>query len=123
MNVFTFGKYKGRLVTSILKENPKYFAWCKKNVSYFKFSIRDYEIYLTWSSVHDNNIASVFGDGYADDDASMENLFHKVELGEFDEYPDDKYLTNTTTKEYLINNKHYNNVRYIDKNQTAFGHK
>lgn len=46
MNIITFGKYKGMPVTRVLRIDPSYFGWCKNNVRWFKFSKRDYEIYL-----------------------------------------------------------------------------
>lgn len=49
MNIITFGKYKGMPVTRVLRIDPSYFRWCKNNVRWFKFSKRDYEIYLEWN--------------------------------------------------------------------------
>lgn len=37
-DVFTFGKYKGRLVSDIIKENPKYVLWACQNVKFFKIN-------------------------------------------------------------------------------------
>jgi hypothetical protein len=52
MNKITFGKYKGMEVTRVLRIDPSYFGWCKNNVRWFKFSKRDYEIYLEWVQLH-----------------------------------------------------------------------
>lgn len=36
MNTFTFGKYKGRSIMSVLNENPAYIEWCANNIKWFK---------------------------------------------------------------------------------------
>lgn len=36
MNTFTFGKYKGRSIMSVLNENPAYVEWCVNNIKCFK---------------------------------------------------------------------------------------
>lgn len=56
MNIITFGKYKGMPVTRVLRIDPSYFGWCKNNVRWFRFSKRDYEIYLTWLSLQQNHL-------------------------------------------------------------------
>jgi len=33
--VFTFGKYKGYKLTTVLDRDPSYVEWCRKNVSWF----------------------------------------------------------------------------------------
>ena len=105
MNIITFGKYKGYPVTRVLKINPSYFGWCKRNVSWFKFSKRDYEIYLAWLSLCQNNLQFT---GYSDEDNNIEFLFRKVEQGKFDAYSDTEYLTKETCAEYLKSTKdHY----------------
>ena len=38
MNVFTFGKYKGRNVDVICYENPKYCIWAHENVKFFSLT-------------------------------------------------------------------------------------
>lgn len=104
-NVYTFGKYKGRQVTSILRENPKYFGWCKRNVKGFKFSKRDYEIYLEWLCLCQNSLQFT---GYENSDNNIKFLFHQVSLGSFDDYSDNEFLTKETCKEYLNSSKeHY----------------
>lgn len=35
MNTFTFGKYKGHSVMSVLNENPAYVEWCVNNIEWF----------------------------------------------------------------------------------------
>lgn len=107
MNFFTFGKYKGRLVSSILETNPRYWAWCVNNIKGFKFSKRDYEIFLTWLSVCNNNRTFALGGGYVNERGIMKHIFYLVHKGEFNEYSDTEYLTRDTYREYLKNNKHY----------------
>lgn len=36
MNTFTFGKYKGRSIMSVLNENPAYVEWCVNNIKWLK---------------------------------------------------------------------------------------
>lgn len=76
----TFGKYKGWNVTSVLKLNPSYFGWCRNNVRWFKFSKRDYEIYLAWRALCQNNL-------------------------QFTGYSDTEYLTKETCVKYLKSTK------------------
>lgn len=105
MNIITFGKYKGMSVTSILRSNPSYFGWCKNNVSWFKFSKRDYEIYLAWQVLCQNSLQFT---GYSDKDNNIRFLFRKVEEGKFNAYSDTEYLTKETCGEYLKSTKeHY----------------
>lgn len=33
--VFTFGKYKGYKLTTVLDRDPSYVEWCRKNISWF----------------------------------------------------------------------------------------
>ena len=68
MNIITFGKYKGMPVTRVLRIDPSYFGWCKNNVRWFRFSKRDYEIYLEWLSLQQNHLQFT---GYSDD---MDNI-------------------------------------------------
>lgn len=35
MNTFTFGKYKGRSIMSVLNENPAYVEWCLNHIEWF----------------------------------------------------------------------------------------
>lgn len=35
MKTFTFGKYKGRSIMSVLDENPAYVEWCINNIKWF----------------------------------------------------------------------------------------
>ena len=35
MEIFNFGKYKGRKVSDIIKQDPEYVAWASRNVSWF----------------------------------------------------------------------------------------
>jgi hypothetical protein len=35
---FTFGKYKGRTVSSVLKDDPGYIAWANENVEWLSFT-------------------------------------------------------------------------------------
>lgn len=105
MNKMTFGKYKGWDVTSVLRNNPCYFEWCKRNVSWFKYSKRDYEIYLEWLRLHQNHLQFT---GYADDERIMEFLFEKVKEGKFNNYSNTEYLTKETCSKYLKSTKeHY----------------
>lgn len=107
MNIMTFGKYKGRSVTSVLEINPSYFEWCKNNVRWFKFSKRDYEIYIAWVTLCQNHLQFT---GYSDDMGNIRFLFRKVEEGKFDDYSDTEYLTGKTCVEYLKSTKkHYFN--------------
>ena len=107
MNIMTFGKYKGIPVTSVLKINPSYFGWCRNNVNWFKFSKRDYEIYLEWLRLHQNHLQFT---GYADNEKIMGFLFDKVREGKFNNYSDTEYLTKETCSEYLKSAKeHYCN--------------
>lgn len=104
-NRITFGKYKGMLVTSILKIDPRYFEWCRNTIKYFKFSKRDYEIYLEWLSLCQNHLEFT---GYDDCYKNIEFIFRQVKAGKFDDYPDDEFLTKETCKEYLNSTKdHY----------------
>lgn len=90
MNIITFGKYKGMPVTRVLRIDPSYFGWCKNNVRWFKFSKRDYEIYLEWLSLQQNHLQFT---GYSDDMGNIRFLFRKVEEGKFNAYSDMEYLT------------------------------
>lgn len=74
MNIITFGKYKGMPVTRVLRIDPSYFGWCKNNVRWFRFSKRDYEIYLTWLSLQQNHLQFT---GYSDDMDNIRFLFRK----------------------------------------------
>jgi hypothetical protein len=105
MNIITFGKYKGIPVTRVLRIDPSYFGWCKNNVRWFKFSKRDYEIYLAWLSLQQNHLQFT---GYSDDMGNIRFLFRKVEEGKFNDYSDTEYLTKETCGEYLKSTKeHY----------------
>lgn len=105
MNIITFGKYKGMPVTRVLRIDPSYFGWCKNNVRGFKFSKRDYEIYLGWLSLQQNHLQFT---GYSDDMGNIRFLFRKVEEGKFDAYSDTEYLTKETCGVYLKSTKeHY----------------
>lgn len=107
MNKMTFGKYKGWNVTSVLKLNPSYFGWCRNNVRWFKFSKRDYEIYLAWRALCQNNLQFT---GYSDEDNNIKFLFRKVKEGKFNAYSDTEYLTRETCVKYLKSTKeHYYN--------------
>ena len=96
MNIITFGKYKGMPVTRVLRIDPSYFGWCKNNVRWFRFSKRDYEIYLTWLSLQQNHLQFT---GYSDDMDNIRFLFRKVEEGKFNAYSDMEYLTKETCGE------------------------
>ncbi len=105
MNKITFGKYKGMEVTRVLRIDPSYFGWCKNNIRWFKFSIRDYEIYLEWVQLHRNHLQFT---GYSDDMGNIRFLFRKVKEGKFNAYSDTEYLTKETCGEYLKSTKeHY----------------
>lgn len=41
MNTFTFGKYKGRSVMSVLSENPAYVEWCVNNIEWFTLGLEE----------------------------------------------------------------------------------
>ena len=110
MNNITFGKYKGTSVTEVLKRNPRYFGWCKHNVRGFRFSKRDYEIYLEWLSLHQNNLSHT---GYSDDIGNIRFLFRKVAEGKFNAYSDTEYLTKETCEEYLKNSKEHYFIKHI----------
>lgn len=36
--IFTFGKYKGQTVRSVIDTDPDYVLWCHKNVNHFSIS-------------------------------------------------------------------------------------
>lgn len=74
MNIITFGKYKGMSVTNVLRIDPSYFGWCKNNVRWFKFSKRDYEIYLAWLSLQQNHLQFT---GYSDDMGILDSFLEK----------------------------------------------
>ena len=75
------------------------------NVRWFKFSKRDYEIYLEWLSLQQNHLQFT---GYSDDMGNIRFLFRKVEEGKFNAYSDTEYLTKETCGEYLKSTKeHY----------------
>ena len=109
MNIITFGKYKGWPVTRVLRIHPSYFGWCKRNVKWFKFSKRDYEIYLAWLSLCQNNLQFT---GYSDEDNNIKFLFRKVEEGKFDAYSDTEYLTKETCGEYLKSTKNHYYIKH-----------
>lgn len=109
MNIMTFGKYKGKLVTNVLRIDPSYFGWCRKHVRWFKFSKRDYEIYLEWLALCRNHLQFT---GYSNDMGNIRFLFRKVKEGKFNDYSDTEYLTKETCVEYLTSTKeHYFNKR------------
>ena len=111
MNIITFGKYKGMPVTRVLRIDPSYFRWCKNNVRWFRFSKRDYEIYLTWLSLQQNHLQFT---GYSDDMDNIRFLFRKVEEGKFNAYSDTEYLTKETCGEYLKSTKeHYFSKKHV----------
>ena len=95
MNTMTFDKYKGISVTGILRINPSYFRWCKNNVRGFRFSKRDYEIYLEWLSLQQNHLQFT---GYSEDMNNIRFLFRKVKEGKFNAYSDTKYITKETCR-------------------------
>lgn len=105
LNKMTFGKYKGKSVTDVLGIDPSYFGWCKENVRGFKFSKRDYEIFLEWLSLNRNHLQHT---GYSNDMNNIKFLFRKVTEGKFNAYSDTEYLTKETSIEYLESTKeHY----------------
>lgn len=104
MNAITFGKYKGMPVTRILRIDPSYFGWCKNNVRGFRFSKRDYEIYLEWLSLQQNHLQFT---GYSNDMDNIRFLFRKVEEGKFNAFSDSEYLTKETCGEYLKSDKEF----------------
>jgi hypothetical protein len=107
MNRMMFGKYKGMSVTNVLRINPSYFGWCKNNVRGFRFSKRDYEIYLEWLSLCQNHLSHT---GYSNDMGNIRFLFRKVAEGKFNAYSDTEYLTKEMCEEYLKSTKeHYFN--------------
>ena len=107
MNNITFGKYKGMSVTNVLRINPSYFGWCKKNVRGFRFSKRDYEIFLGWVALCRNHLQYI---GYYNKADNIKFLFRKVVEGKFDAYSDTEYLTRETCIEYIKSTKeHYFN--------------
>lgn len=109
MNRMMFGKYKGMSVTNVLRINPSYFGWCKNNVRGFRFSKRDYEIYLEWLSLCQNHLSHT---GYSNDIGNIRFLFRKVAEGKFNAYSDTEYLTKEMCEEYLKSTKeHYFNKR------------
>lgn len=110
MNIITFGKYKGMPVTRVLRIDPSYFGWCKNNVSWFKFSKRDYEIYLEWLSLQQNHLQFT---GYSDDMGIIRFLFRKVEEGKFNSYSDTEYLTKETCGEYLKSTKEHYFIKHV----------
>lgn len=61
-------------VTRVLRIDPSYFGWCKNNVRWFKFSKRDYEIYLEWLSLQQNHLQFT---GYSDDMGNIRFLLEK----------------------------------------------
>lgn len=77
MNIITFGKYKGMPVTRVLRIDPSYFGWCKNNVRWFRFSKRDYEIYLTWLSLQQNHLQFT---GYSDDMEKKDGTYDNREV-------------------------------------------
>lgn len=110
MNIITFGKYKGMPVTRVLRIDPSYFGWCKNNVRWFKFSKRDYEIYLEWLSLQQNHLQFT---GYSDDMGNIRFLFRKVEEGKFNAYSP---VLPFPTNEMAFNNFIYN-VKYFTGNK------
>lgn len=41
MNTFTFGKYKGRSIMSVLSENPAYVEWCVNHIEWFTLGCQE----------------------------------------------------------------------------------
>lgn len=39
MEVFNFGKYKGKKVDEVIKENPEYVDWARNNVEWFSLDV------------------------------------------------------------------------------------
>ena len=39
MEFFTFGKYKGKNIMDIIKNDPKYVHWCVRNVEWFELTV------------------------------------------------------------------------------------
>lgn len=104
LNIMNFGMYKGHLVTHVLYMNPRYFAWCKKNVKGFKFSVRDYEMFLLWLSVCRNNESYT---GYRYERKNMKFIERCNEDGKYNEFPDDVFLTKESAVEYLNSTKNH----------------
>ena len=100
----TFGKYKGERVTWVLFLDPIYFGWCKKNVPYFTFSIRDYEIYIDFASLWQNHLQAT---GYANKNEIKRIINDRAEKGRYDKYPNNQYLTKDTIKDYLQKRKNF----------------
>lgn len=93
MNIITFGKYKGMSVTGVLRINPSYFGWCKNNVRGFRFSKRDYEIYLEWLSLQQNYLQFT---GYSDNMGNIRFLFRKVEEAKNNSMSDKNFVAALT---------------------------
>ncbi len=98
----TFGKYKGALVTFVLLTNPMYFGWCHVNVPYFKFSIRDLEMYLDFACLWENRLQVL---GYANKYEIIDTITDRFKRGIYDKYPNDQYLTPKTVAEYIQKRK------------------
>ena len=56
-----FGKYKGKLVSEVLKEDPSYIRWALDNVSHFAVSL-EVEIYLDQLDLNTKNENDYYGD-------------------------------------------------------------
>lgn len=98
-NIFTFGKYKGEKVTTILLHNLNYFGWCIRNVEFFRFSIRDLEIYLSYSYTCENNLCFT---GYANENKIIQFIKNvRIPRGEWDEFPDDKFIKTEDIPSYM----------------------
>ena len=110
-NKVTFGKYKGKSSTDIVLNDPYYFKWAKKNVAQFKFSKRDYEMYLEFKYLSENNLQVV---GYVNTNELLESLKRNLKLGFYDNYSDTEYLNKYTCLDYFNNVENHAYKRHID---------
>lgn len=110
-NKVTFGKYKGKSSTYIVLNDPYYFEWAKKNVAQFKFSKRDYEMYLEFKYLSESNLQVV---GYVNTNELLESLKRNLKLGFYDNYSDTEYLNKYTCLDYFNNTENHAYKRLID---------
>ena len=46
MRTFTFGKYKGSLVSDVIRKDPGYVKWCEANIYWFSLTEDEQQILL-----------------------------------------------------------------------------
>lgn len=77
METFTFGKYKGQSIESVIKSNPNYVLWANDNVSFFTLS--DEQMKECRKQIRDSNqsyfdrmerLERMWADDYDDEDGS-----------------------------------------------------